>query len=175
MTPDLRVISDVGDCLFAAVDLRVHQRSGFLVSAYYTSTGFATPTALGAHFAQSDQRLLVLVGDGAFQMTGTEISTLARHGIDAIVVVFNNAGYSTERFILDGPFNDVADWQFHRVGELVGNVQGFDVVTEADFESAWQHAVTTRDRPSLLNIHLAPDDGSPAMRRLAGVLREKAV
>ncbi|MDH3280679.1 MAG: alpha-keto acid decarboxylase family protein, partial [Gammaproteobacteria bacterium] len=81
----------------------------------------------------------------------------------------------TERFILDGPFNDIAQWRFHHVGDLVGNVQGFDVATEADFESAWQRAVATRDRPSLLNVHLAPDDGSPAMRRLAGVLREKAV
>ena len=175
LTPDLRVICDVGDCLFAAVDLRVHQRSGFLASAYYTSMGFAMPAAVGAHFAQPGQRPLVLVGDGAFQMTGTEISTLARHGVAAIVVVFNNAGYSTERFILDGPFNDIAQWRFHHVGDLVGNVQGFDVATEADFESAWQRAVATRDRPSLLNVHLAPDDGSPAMRRLAGVLREKAV
>lgn len=175
LTSDLRVVCDVGDCLFAAVDLRVHQRTGFLASAYYTSMGFAMPAAVGAHFAQPEQRPLVLVGDGAFQMTGTEISTLARHRVAAVVVVFNNAGYSTERFILDGPFNDIAAWQFDRVGDLVGNVQGFDVKTEADFEAAWHRAIATSGKPSLLNVHLAPDDGSPAMRRLAGVLREKTV
>ena len=52
----------------------------------------------------------MIVGDGAFQMTGMELSTIARHGLNPIVVVLNNHGYTTERFLLDGPFNDIHDW-----------------------------------------------------------------
>src|SRR6185295_10123376 len=97
LTPDMVVVCDVGDCLFAAVELRVHERTEFIASAFYTSMGFGMPAALGAAVARPDRRPLVLVGDGAFQMTGTELSTLARIGSNAIVVVFNNSGYSTER------------------------------------------------------------------------------
>jgi TPP-dependent 2-oxoacid decarboxylase len=74
---DMSVVCDVGDCLFAALDLRVHERTRFLASAFYTSMGFAVPAALGAQIAHPDYRPLILVGDGAFQMTGTELSTIA--------------------------------------------------------------------------------------------------
>jgi TPP-dependent 2-oxoacid decarboxylase len=173
LTPDMVVVCDVGDCLFAAVELRVHERTEFLASAYYTTMGFGVPAALGAAVARPDRRPLVLVGDGAFQMTGTELSTLARIGSNAIVIVFNNAGYSTERFILDGPFNDVAPWRFHRIGELFGEIAGYEAATEDAFEAAFAKALAIRDRPSLIEVRLSPSDPSPAMRRLAQNLREK--
>ena len=173
LAPDMVVVCDVGDCLFASVELRVHERTEFLASAFYTTMGFGLPAALGAASARPDRRPLVLVGDGAFQMTGTELSTLARIGSNAIVVVFNNAGYSTERFILDGPFNDIAPWRFHRIGELFGGISGYEVKTEDEFTDAWQKASATRDRPSVIEVHLAPSDASPAMKRLAQNLRDK--
>ncbi len=98
------VVCDVGDCLFASVDLTIHQRTEFLSPAYYTSMGFAVPGSIGAALADPSMRPLVLVGDGAFQMTGMELSTAVRLGLAPIVVVLNNHGYSTERQIADGPF-----------------------------------------------------------------------
>jgi TPP-dependent 2-oxoacid decarboxylase len=171
LTPEMIVVSDVGDCLFAAIELRVHDRTEFLASAFYTTMGFSVPAALGAQVARPDRRALILVGDGAFQMTGTELSTHARLGLSPVVVVFNNGGYSTERYILDGPFNDVATWRFDRIGELIGNVRGFDAPREEDFEHAITAALADRERPSIINVHLSPDDPSPAMRRLAEHLR----
>src|SRR5262249_29134726 len=165
LTPDMVVVCDVGDCLFAAVELRVYERTEFLASAFYTTMGFGMPAALGAAVARPDRRPLVLVGDGAFQMTGTELSTLARIRSNAIVVVFNNSGYSPERFILDGPFNDIAPWRFHRIGELFGDVAGYEATTEEAFDRAWRAAIATRDRPSLIEVRLEPSDPSPAMKR----------
>lgn len=170
---EMIVVCDTGDCLFAASELRVHERTEFLAAAYYTSMGFAVPAALGAHVACPHSRPLVLVGDGAFQMTGTELSTMARLRQNPIIVIFNNAGYSTERFILDGPFNDIAAWRFDRLGEVMGPMQGFDVHTEDDFEAALQQALGTRHQPAILNVHLRPDDASPGMRRLGERLRAK--
>jgi len=171
LSPEMIVVSDVGDCLFAAIELRVHDRTEFLASAFYTTMGFGVPAALGAQVARPDRRALILVGDGAFQMTGTELSTHARLGLAPVVVVFNNRGYSTERYILEGPFNDVASWQFDRIGELIGDVRGFDAATEEEFERAITEALAERKCPSIINVHLSPDDPSPAMRRLAEYLR----
>jgi len=173
LTPDMMVICDVGDCLFAAVDLRVHERTQFLASAFYTSMGFAVPAALGAHIAYPKCRPLVLVGDGAFQMTGTEISTIARLHLNPIVIVFNNAGYGTERYILEGPFNDIAAWRFDRLSEVFGPLEGYEVSTEEEFEHAFTQAVALSDRPAILNVHLSPRDPSPAMQRLAEHLKAK--
>jgi indolepyruvate decarboxylase len=173
LTPNMTVVCDVGDCLFAAIELRVHHRTQFLASAFYTSMGFATPAALGAQIARPGHRALILVGDGAFQMTGTELSTAARLRLNPIVVVLNNKGYSTERYILEGPFNDIAPWRFDRLGELFGPLDGYDINTEEQFETAFTRALETTDRPALLNVHLRPDDPSPAMRRLAKHLRAK--
>lgn len=168
---DVTLVADTGDCLFASIELRVHARGEFLASAYYTTMGFAVPAALGAKIARPDQRAVVLVGDGAFQMTGTELSSCARLKLNTIVIVFNNKGYSTERYILDGPFNDISAWRFERFGELCPNVEGYDVHTEAEFEAAWQSALCNQDCPSIINAHLPADDPSPAMKRLATHLK----
>lgn len=171
--PEFIVVCDVGDCLFATIDLQVHEQSEFLSSAFYTSMGFAVPAALGAQIARRDRRALILVGDGAFQMTGTELATFARLGLDPIVVVFNNRGYSTERFILEGPFNDIGDWRFDRLGEVFGPLQGYAAGTEAAFEAALTAALANRSSPSIIDVRLDPADASAAMQRLAAHLHSR--
>jgi indolepyruvate decarboxylase len=173
LSNDMIVVCDVGDCLFAAIDLRVHEQSEFLASAFYTTMGFAVPAALGAQIARPDRRALVLVGDGAFQMTGTELSTHARLGLNPIVVVFNNGGYSTERCILEGPFNDINPWRFDRLGELFGPLAGYEAGTESEFEEALVNALNNDGMPSIINVHLAANDSSEAMKRLAEHLQSK--
>ena len=79
------VIADVGDALFGGLDLITHCRTEFLSPAYYLSLGFAVPASIGAQLADPNLRPLVLVGDGAFQMTGIETSTIARLGLNPII------------------------------------------------------------------------------------------
>ncbi len=167
------VLADVGDSLFAASDLTIHKHTEFLSPAYYTSMGFAVPAAVGVQVANKDLRPIVLVGDGAFQMTCLELSTAVRHGFDPIVLVLNNKGYTTERFLQDGPFNDIPNWNYHRLPDLLGGGWGFEVETEGDLEKALQAALANRDTFSLLNIHLDPLDISPALHRLAKRLSKK--
>jgi TPP-dependent 2-oxoacid decarboxylase len=161
------VIADIGESLFAGADLRVHSRSEFMSPAYYTSMGFAVPAAVGAGFAEPSLRPIVLVGDGAFQMTGSELSTCVRYGQTPIVVVLNNRGYSTEREILDGPFNDVHEWQYEKICELVRGGVGHRVTTHGDLVQAFKAALTDRSQMHVLNVLLDPADRSPAMMRLA--------
>ncbi len=167
------LLADPGDAMFAATDLTMRHPSAFLSPAYYTSMGFAVPGAIGAQLARPDLRPLVLVGDGAFQMTGMEISTAARFGLSPIVVVLNNGGYGTERPMTDGPFNDIPAWRFSRLPELIGSGQGFEVFTETDFEQALHAALAHTDTPVILEVHLDPDDHSPALTRLTDALGEK--
>ena len=166
----LVVVSDTGDSLFAAADLSITQHTEFVSTAYYTSMGFAIPASVGVQVANRELRPLVLVGDGAFQMTCMELSTTVRMGFNPIVVVLNNKGYSTERFIQEGPFNDIHNWNYHKMPELLGSGWGFEVLTEGDLEKAFNAAFGNLDSFSLINVHLDKHDVSPALKRLAARL-----
>ena len=167
------VVADVGDCLFSAAELTVHRGTEFLSPAYYTSMGFAVPASLGAQFGNLKLRPIVLVGDGAFQMTCLELSTTLKHGFNPIVIVLNNKGYTTERFLYEGPFNDIPNWEYHRLPDLLGGGWGFEVHTEADLDQAIGAAIANLDEFSLLNVHLEPNDISPALERLAKNLSKR--
>jgi indolepyruvate decarboxylase len=173
LSDETLVIADVGEALFAAADLRVRQSAEFLSPAYYTSMGFAVPAALGAGFADPSRRPIVLVGDGAFQMTGTELATCLRYGQAPIVIVLNNRGYSTEREIMDGAFNDVLEWRYERICELIGGGVGHRITTHGDLVKALGEAMADRRRLHLLNVLLDPADRSPAMVRLAKRLAKR--
>ena len=163
---NMAVIADVGDSLFAASDLTISGHTRFLSPAYYTSMGFAIPAAIGVQTADKKLRPIVLVGDGAFQMTCLELSTAQKYGFNPIVLVMNNRGYTTERFLQEGPFNDIPNWNYHRLPDLLGGGWGFEVFTEGDLDKALTAAVANQDKFSLLNIHLDPHDISPALTRL---------
>jgi TPP-dependent 2-oxoacid decarboxylase len=161
------VVADVGDALFGATDLFIRERTEFLAPAYYTSMGFAVPACIGAQLANPKLRPLVLVGDGAFQMTGMELATVARYGLNPVVVVLNNNGYGTERHMQDGPYNDVWPWQYHRLPEVLGAGKGFLVQTEIELDEALTQARDLTGTFCLLDVRLPTLDRSPALDRLA--------
>jgi TPP-dependent 2-oxoacid decarboxylase len=164
------VLADVGDALFGAADLYIHHRTEFLGAAYYASMGFAVPAAIGAQLANPKLRPLVLVGDGAFQMTGMELATAVRYELNPIIIVLNNRGYGTERHMQDGPYNDVLPWNYSLVPEVLGAGNGFLVETEEQLEQALLAAREQTGSFCLLDVRLDPLDRSPAMERLAGRL-----
>lgn len=167
------VIADVGDALFGATDLFIRERTEFLAPAYYTSMGFAVPACVGAQLANPRLRPLVLVGDGAFQMTGMELSTIARYKLNPVVVVLNNNGYGTERHMQDGPYNDVWPWQFFRLPELLGAGRGFLIQTEEELDRGLCEAQDYTQSFCLLDVRLASLDRSPALDRLASRLAKR--
>ncbi len=163
------VIADIGDSLFGATELVVHERADFLSPAYYTSMGFATPAALGACVAKPDQRVIAICGDGAFQMTGNELSTIIRHGFSPILIILDNHGYGTERFLHEGDwkYNEINAWNYHRLPEVYGGGKGYCVTTEGEFAEALQQAWQDRSCVQLIQAKLAEGDASRTLLRLA--------
>jgi indolepyruvate decarboxylase len=173
LSSDMIVLADVGDALFAGAELVVHRRTRFLSPAYYASVGFAVPAAIGAQMAEPAIRPLVLVGDGAFQMTGMEMSTIARYGLNPIIIVLNNRGYATERPMLDGKFNDILLWHYSRIPDVLGMGRGFDIHTEGELEVALQECRSHPEDFCILDVHLDPHDISPTLKRLTHALGQR--
>jgi indolepyruvate decarboxylase len=164
---DTVVVADVGDCLFGAADLTIHRKTEFIGPAYYTSMGFGVPAAIGAQIGRRHVRTVVLVGDGAFQMTGQELSTIVKYQLNPIIVVLNNKGYTTERFIQDGPYNDIHDWAYHQIPTVLQAGLGFEARTEDELENALIKAVKNTASFTIINAHFDPMDRSDALGRLA--------
>jgi indolepyruvate decarboxylase len=106
-------------------------------------------------------------------MTGMELATAARFGLNPIVVVLNNFGYGTERPMLDGPFNDLLPWNYSRLPELLGAGHGFRVETEAELDRALTAAEQHTDSFSIIEARLDPSDCSPALCRLTERIAKK--
>lgn len=173
ITDEMTVIADVGDSLFGAAELRIPQHTNFISPAYYTSMGFAVPASIGAQLGVPNTRPLVIVGDGAFQMTGTELSTTVRYGLNPIVLILNNQGYGTERHLLEGTFNDIGCWNYSSLPTLFTAGHGFHVRTEGEFDEAMKAALDETEQFIIIEVELEKLDRSPALARLAERMSEE--
>ena len=106
-------------------------------------------------------------------MTGMELSTAARFGLNPIVVVLNNQGYGTERPMLDGRFNDILNWRYSDVVRVLGAGRGYAVDTEDELEEALLAARADRSTFQIIEVRLAPDDRSEALQRLTAALAQR--
>lgn len=167
------VIADPGDAMFGAADMTIHSETEFLSPAYYTSLGFAVPASIGVQMAKPGLRPLVLVGDGAFQMTGMELATIARFNLNPIIIVLNNRGYGTERPMLDGSFNDIPLWNYSLIPEILNKGKGFDVKTEDQLDEALRQSRKYTESFCILDVHINPEDRSPALQRLTDTLAKR--
>ncbi|HUX26100.1 MAG TPA: indolepyruvate/phenylpyruvate decarboxylase [Burkholderiales bacterium] len=163
--------SDVGDCLFTAMDI---QHAALVAPGYYATMGFGVPAGLGLQ-AETGQRPLILVGDGAFQMTGWELGNCRRYGWDPIVLVFNNASWEMLRtFQPESKFNNLDDWGFAQMAAGMGG-DGVRVHTRSQLKAALDQAVATRGRFQLIEIMIPRGILSQTLERfVAGVKRLNA-
>lgn len=164
----LPIVADTGDCLFASVDICADE---FIAPAHYATMGFAIPAALGVQIA-SGRRPLVLVGDGAFQMTGAEISHAPGYHCNPIVVLFNNARWEMlQAFFPDAGYNDTVPWPFAKLAELWGG-RGFDVRTPRQLRDALA-AASQEDRFTLIDVKLQRGDVSPILRGFVSAFKQQ--
>ena len=158
---------DVGDCLFTALDIA---RTGLIAPGYYASMGYGVPAGLGLQ-ASTGQRPLVLVGDGAFQMTGWELGNAQRYGWDPVVLVFNNSSWEMLRaFEPEAGFNELGTWDFASMAAGMGG-DGHLVRNCGELESALARAWATRGRFQLIDIRIAPGARSPTLTRFVQAVK----
>jgi indolepyruvate decarboxylase len=142
--------SDIGDCLFTAMEI---ENTALAAPGYYAGMGFGVPAGIGVA-AATGQRPMILVGDGAFQMTGWELGNCRRYGFDPIVILFNNCSWEMLRvFQPESRFNDLDDWNFAAIAPSLGG-HGERVATRRQLAAALEQAVGRRGIFSLIEVML---------------------
>ena len=167
--PDVPLVSDTGDCLFAAVEIRSNE---IVAPAYYATMGFAVPAALGIQVS-SGRRPLVLVGDGAFQMTGPEIAHAPAYNCNPVIVLLNNNRWEMlQAFFPHARYNETVAWPFARLAELWGG-RGFEVLSARQFRDALAEAWRD-ERHALIEVSLAKGDISIVLRRFVDAMKARS-
>lgn len=161
------VAADIGDCMFVAMELLP---TPLVAPGYYASMGFGVPAGLGMQVARGE-RCVILVGDGAFQMTGMELGHCRRYGLDPIVVVLNNRGWEMIRAFQPGSrCADQDGWRYAELADALGG-RGHRVHTRAALKAALDAAFAERGRFQLIEAMLPAGDGTATLRRFAEGIR----
>jgi indolepyruvate decarboxylase len=159
--------SDMGDCLFTAMDI---DNTELAAPGYYASMGFGVPGGLGVQ-AASGRRPIILVGDGAFQMTGWELGNCRKYGWNPIVILFNNTSWEMLRVFQPGPaYHDLPDWNYAALADGLGG-RGRRVTTRAELAEALDAAHADTDRFQLIEAMLPRGAISDTLKRFVEAIR----
>ena len=164
------LLLDPGEALFSSVDMRVPAWAHG--SAYYATMGYALPAALGAAKADPAHRPVVIVGDGAFSMTGLEVAACAFHSVPVIVIVLDNQGFGTQRPMLDGSFNDIPALAAEEIVRVIGTGQGRLVHTEQEMDDALTAAIAS-DGVFIIRVVVPKYGRSAGLTRLGEALAKR--
>ncbi len=121
--PDDIIIADSSSSFYGLLPLVLPIGAKFESEMLWGAIGWATPASFGAALAAPDQRVILITGEGSHQMTAQEISQFYRYGLKPIIFVLNNQGYLIEKMLskkLDYCYNDLAEWQYHKLPEVLG-------------------------------------------------------
>ncbi|MCC7411076.1 MAG: indolepyruvate/phenylpyruvate decarboxylase [Gammaproteobacteria bacterium] len=162
------IAADTGDCLFTTLDI---ENTTLAACAYYATMGYGVPAGLGVQ-AATGRRPLILVGDGAFQMTGWELLNCPRYGWDPIVVVFNNASWEMLRMLQpESRFNDLPRLDFAAIADVLGG-RGHRVGCRRELAQALAAAAAERGRFQLLDVSIERGVVSTGLERTFTAIRE---
>ena len=163
------IATDIGDCMFLAMDI---EHTALVAPGYYATMGFGVPAGLGLQ-AATGQRPVIIVGDGAFQMTGWELGNCRRYGWDPIVLLINNAGWEMLRaFQPESKFNDLDEWRFADMAAALGG-EGVRVRTRGELARALGAAHGRRGRFQIIEAMVSRGAMSPTLARFVEGVKSK--
>lgn len=167
VSPQTDIVIETGDSWFNGQKLRLPAGAGYFFQMQYGSIGWATGATLGVSLgAAPGRRTLALIGDGSFQLTAQEVSTMIRHNADPVIFLLNNRGYTIEVEIHDGPYNNIKNWDYAGLMDVFnageGNGLGLRATTAGELSAAISKAVSHKG-PVLIECALDRDDCTPEL------------
>ena len=154
-----------GDSWFNGVLTSLPRGARFEIEMQWASLGWAVPAAFGyAVGLEPDRRLVSVIGDGSFQMTGQEVANMIRHGQETLIFLINNRGYVSESAIHDGPYNYFKNWDYAGLIDAWnaedGHGLGLKATTANELADAISKAREHTGGPMLIECQIANDDCS---------------
>ena len=162
------VIAEAGTSNIGLGPQRMPDGVQYINSPIWGSIGFTLPALLGSQMAAPERRHLLFIGDGSFQLTAQELSTILREEQNPIIFLLNNRGYTIERFILgmEQEYNDIADWRYTdlvRAFSPSTRMQTFQVRTEGELAETLE-TIQDTEVGAFVELHLDPFDAPKGLQ-----------
>jgi len=171
LTPGNVVLADQGTSFYGMATHRLPRGVTFIGQPLWGSIGYTLPATLGAGLAERDRRPVLLIGDGAAQLTVQELGSFSREGLSPVIVVVNNDGYTVERMIhgKDEPYNDIVSWNWAGIPNALGVTDHltFRAQTFGELDDAFVAAAENRDRMVLIEAIVPRLDAPDLLTELA--------
>lgn len=147
LSGDTAVIAETGDSWFNCQKLRLPENCGYEFQMQYGSIGWSVGATLGYAQAATDKRVIACIGDGSFQVTAQDVSTMIRCGQKTIIFLINNGGYTIEVEIHDGPYNVIKNWNYTGLVDAIHNGEGKCWTAKVRTEEELKDAIATATGP----------------------------
>lgn len=128
----------------------------FIVQSLWGSIGYTLPAAFGAQTAEPERRVLLVIGDGAAQLTVQELGSMLRDGLKPVIFLLNNQGYTVERAI-HGPeqrYNDIAQWNWTQLPQALAGQRPVNILRVSEPEQLRQALREVADSRQLAFIEV---------------------
>ena len=162
------LLVETGDSWFHGLETRLPEGCRFEIQFQAGSIGWSVPATLGYELGfKEPRRVISMIGDGSFQLTAQEVSTMIRHGTRPIIILVNNHGYIIEDAIHEGPYNKIKNWDYAGLMAVLTNREGAGLGLRAKTAGELAAALKTalgHAGPCLIEVDIDPTDCSPTMR-----------
>ncbi|XP_072968643.1 pyruvate decarboxylase 1 [Typha angustifolia] len=165
LSGETAVIAETGDSWFNCQKLRLPENCGYEFQMQYGSIGWSVGATLGYAQAAKNKRVIACIGDGSFQVTAQDISTMIRCGQRSIIFLINNGGYTIEVEIHDGPYNVIKNWNYTGIVDAIHNGDGRCWTAKVRTEEELVDAIATatgeqKDSLCFIEVIVHKDDTS---------------
>jgi pyruvate decarboxylase len=165
---DTALLVETGDSWFHGLGMRLPEGCHFEIQFQAGSIGWSVPATLGYEMGfTTPTRVIAMIGDGSFQMTAQEVSTMIRQGTRPIIILVNNRGYIIEDAIHQGPYNKIKNWDYAGLMNVLTNGEGkglgLKAKTGGELSAALARA-TNHDGPCMIEVAIDSQDCSLDMR-----------
>ncbi|HCM3118817.1 TPA: alpha-keto acid decarboxylase family protein [Salmonella enterica subsp. enterica serovar Luke] len=171
------ILVDQGTAAFGAAALSLPDGAEVVVQPLWGSIGYSLPAAFGAQTACPDRRVILIIGDGAAQLTIQEMGSMLRDGQAPAILLLNNDGYTVERAIHGAAqrYNDIASWNWTQIPSALNAAQQAECwrVTQAIQLAEVLERLVRPQRLSFIEVMLPKADLPELLRTVTRALEAR--
>ncbi|HAF2428040.1 TPA: alpha-keto acid decarboxylase family protein [Salmonella enterica] len=177
LKPGYIIPVDQGTAAFGAAALSLPDGAEVVVQPLWGSIGYSLPAAFGAQTACPDRRVILVIGDGAAQLTIQEMGSMLRDGQAPVILLLNNDGYTVERAIHGAAqrYNDIASWNWTQIPPALNAAQQAECwrVTQAIQLAEVLERLARPQRLSFIEVMLPKADLPELLRTVTRALEAR--
>ncbi|EOC7990257.1 alpha-keto acid decarboxylase family protein [Salmonella enterica subsp. enterica serovar Derby] len=171
------ILVDQGTAAFGAAALSLPDGAEVVVQPLWGAIGYSLPAAFGAQTACPDRRVILIIGDGAAQLTIQEMGSMLRDGQAPVILLLNNDGYTVERAIHGAAqrYNDIASWNWTQIPPALNAAQQAECwrVTQAIQLAEVLERLARPQRLSFIEVMLPKADLPELLRTVTRALEAR--